>query len=214
MSFISNNSLHKAFFLGMFIHPWVDVWWWVFLLLDVNCPTQKNRELAGHSPQKVFISWPAGWGWGRRLRTRLFWRPGQCSSSSSSQASISRLSCSSHRNISALARTHALRDRTTACQSVSLASPIGNNRLAADFWFSYIIFLVRLFPFACMTVRRGSCKNVPCDSVLFRSFHSVAVVVGFFIGFKFGVGFFCQWPWRPEGTCVCVLRRSGFTVLV
>jgi hypothetical protein len=27
--------------------------------------------------------------------------------------------------------------------------------------------------------------------------------------FEFGVGF-CQWPWWPEGTCVCVLRRSGF----
>jgi hypothetical protein len=113
--------------------------WWLFLLLDVNCPTQKNRELAG-APPKSFSDQP-GEGGGRRLRTRLFWWAGQCSSS---QASISRLSCSSHRNISALARTHTLRDRTTAC----LASPIGNNRLvAADFdfpisFFSSVSFLL------------------------------------------------------------------------
>jgi hypothetical protein len=111
-------------------------------------------------------------------------------------------------------RAYARASGSHHCLPVSLASPIGYNRLAADFDFPIVIFLVRLLPFACVTVRRGSCKNVPCDSVLSRSFHSVAVVVGFFIGFEFRVSFFCQWPWRPEGTCVCVLRHSGFTVLV
>ncbi|CAK9274664.1 unnamed protein product [Sphagnum jensenii] len=120
------------------------------------------------------------------------------------------LFASQHQRPRTYAHASGSHHRLPVSQSVSLASPIGNNRLvAADFEFPMSFFSVRLLPFACMTVRRRSCKNVPCDSVLFRSFHSVAVVVGFFIGFEFGVGF-CQLPWWPEGTCVCVLRRSGF----
>jgi hypothetical protein len=56
---LSSNILNKQFFLLLpdeqcELH---------FQLLDVNCPTQKNRELAGQPP-KTFMSWPAGRGGG------------------------------------------------------------------------------------------------------------------------------------------------------
>ncbi len=50
---------------------------------------------------------------------------------------------------------------------------------------------------------------MPCDSVLFRSFHSVAVVVGFFIGFEFRVGLFFLSVAVAAGGHVCV-RPSSF----